>query len=100
MNSGLYALAGASATATAAACANRLLAPMTKVSKVYFGFSRAGSPGLLPWLSHLFGAGLRLLLRRRCGTAERGRTRASAVDSRVDARPLVRLWRIELGGWS
>src|SRR5829696_791132 len=43
MNSGLYAFAGASATATAAACANRLLEPMTKVSKVYFGFSRAGS---------------------------------------------------------
>src|SRR6478752_2105179 len=52
MNSGLYALAGASATATAAACANRLDWPMTKLSKVYFGFSRvslremedAGSP--------------------------------------------------------
>src|SRR5919112_777191 len=43
MNSGLYALAGASATATAAACANRFPEPMTKVSKVYFGLSRAGS---------------------------------------------------------
>ena len=43
MNSGLYAFAGASATATAAACANRLLEPMTKVSKVYFGLSRLGS---------------------------------------------------------
>ena len=41
MNSGLYALAGASATATAAACANRLLEPMTNVSKVYLGLSRA-----------------------------------------------------------
>ena len=39
----MYALAGASATATAAACAKRLLEPMTKVSKVYFGFNRAGS---------------------------------------------------------
>src|SRR6478609_5921318 len=39
-NSGLYATAGASATATAAACANRLDAPMTKVSNVYFSFSR------------------------------------------------------------
>src|SRR5215472_17263625 len=39
MNSGLYAFAGASATATAAACANRLLDPMTNVSKVYFGLS-------------------------------------------------------------
>ena len=43
MNSGLYALAGASATATAAAWANRLDDPMTKVSKRYFGLSRAGS---------------------------------------------------------
>ena len=47
MNSGLYALAGASATATAAACANRLELPMTKVSNRYFGFSRAGSAGCL-----------------------------------------------------
>src|SRR6478736_4537180 len=40
MKSGLYALAGASATATAAACANRLDCPMTKLSNVYFGFRR------------------------------------------------------------
>src|SRR5690349_6992364 len=40
MNSGLYALAGDSATATDAACANRLDEPMTNVSKVYFGLSR------------------------------------------------------------
>src|SRR5215469_4564926 len=45
MNSGLYAFAGASATATAAACANRLLDPITNVSKVYFGLSLV-SPGL------------------------------------------------------
>ncbi len=53
-------MAGASATATAAACANRLLLPMTNVSNVYFEFSLAeagrggwscwcpGWPGLLP----------------------------------------------------
>ena len=40
MKSGLYALAGASATATAAAWANRFDWPMTKLSKVYFGLSR------------------------------------------------------------
>ena len=40
MNSGLYALAGDSATATAAAWANRLDEPMTNVSNVYFGLSR------------------------------------------------------------
>src|ERR1700712_3348717 len=47
MNSGLYAFAGASATATAAAWVNRLLEPMTNVSKVYLGLSRAsrGSTG-------------------------------------------------------
>src|SRR5262245_31134554 len=43
MNSGLYALAGDSATATAAAWAKRLLAPVTKVSNVYFGLRRAAS---------------------------------------------------------
>ena len=31
-------MAGASATASAAACAKRLLLPTTKVSNVYFGF--------------------------------------------------------------
>ena len=40
MNSGLYALAGASATATAAAWANRFDWPMTKLSKVYLGLRR------------------------------------------------------------
>ena len=40
MKSGLYAFAGASATATAAAWAKRLDCPMTKLSNVYFGFSR------------------------------------------------------------
>ena len=40
MNSGLYAFAGDSATATDAACAKRLDEPMTNVSNVYFGFSR------------------------------------------------------------
>src|SRR5690606_37247993 len=40
MNSGLYALAGDSATAMAAACANRLEGPITKVSNRYLGLSR------------------------------------------------------------
>src|SRR6476620_1607635 len=40
MNNGLYERAGPSATASAAAWANRLLEPATKVSKVYFGLSR------------------------------------------------------------
>src|ERR671932_541113 len=37
MKSGLYACAGASATASAAACAKRFDDPMTNESKVYFG---------------------------------------------------------------
>src|SRR3979409_2322273 len=45
MNSGLYAFAGSSATATAAACANRLDEPMTNVSNMYFGLSRLPSGG-------------------------------------------------------
>src|SRR5690625_6186895 len=40
MNSGLYALAGASATATAAACAKRFEEPMTNASKWYLGLTR------------------------------------------------------------
>jgi hypothetical protein len=43
MNSGLYAFAGDSATATEAACANRLDEPMTNVSNMYFGLSRLPS---------------------------------------------------------
>ena len=38
MNSGLYACAGASATASAAACAKRFDEPITKRSNVYFVF--------------------------------------------------------------
>src|SRR6478672_9975242 len=38
--SGLYALPGASATATAAAWGKRLDEPITNVSKAYFGFRR------------------------------------------------------------
>src|SRR5215472_12147016 len=38
MKSGLYACAGASATASAAACAKRFDEPITNESKVYFGF--------------------------------------------------------------
>ena len=41
-------MAGASATATAAAWAKRLLAPMTKVSKLYFGLSRLVSSPRVP----------------------------------------------------
>jgi hypothetical protein len=69
MVSGLYDLPGFSATATAAACANRLEAPMTKVSKVYFGFSRAS-----------------ISLRGRTGsaTSDSGRSTVPAVEAGLD----------------
>src|SRR5262245_20613678 len=44
MNSGLYAWAGASATASAAAWAKRFDEPMTKRSNVYFGLSSTSGP--------------------------------------------------------
>ena len=45
MNSGLYALlGGASATAIAAACANRFDGPGTNASNVYAGNGRPGAP--------------------------------------------------------
>src|SRR3954464_2550466 len=43
MKSGLYACAGASATASAAACAKRFDEPITNESKVYFGLIPAAS---------------------------------------------------------
>src|SRR5438034_8304910 len=43
MKSGLYACAGASATASAAACAKRFDEPITKESNVYFGLIPPGS---------------------------------------------------------
>ena len=43
MVNGLYALPGFSATATAAALANRLEEPITKVSKEYFGLNRGSA---------------------------------------------------------
>src|SRR5918994_1727807 len=47
MKSGLYACAGASATASAAAWAKRFDEPITKESKVYFGFRPSAPRGAL-----------------------------------------------------
>jgi hypothetical protein len=53
MKSGLYACAGASATASAAACAKRFDEPITKRSNVYFGLSSTStSPRAVPWRTH------------------------------------------------
>ena len=51
MKSGLYAFAGDSATAKAAACAKRLDEPMTNVSNVYRSFSRDSVPGVMTGVS-------------------------------------------------
>src|SRR3982751_3610269 len=57
MKSGLYAWAGASATASAAAWANRLDEPMTNESKVYFALKPplSGRFGTRP--ARIFGGG-------------------------------------------
>ena len=91
MKSGLYALAGASATASAAACANRFDEPMTNVSNVYFGFRPSTRRG-----SQLeFGRGRPLVLAPnldRTGARRRATSRAdvsrserkcSSIQSRV-----------------
>ena len=101
MNSGLYALAGDSATATAAAWANRLDEPMTNVSNVYFGLSRLpplsasgaplrrSSPGAGP-LTAGRAAGLGLLGERRC----RRRGPASDAVPECPVRSAVRPARV------
>ena len=61
MKSGLYACAGASATASAAAWAKRFDEPITKRSNVYFGFRPDSRPlrGAAAWRRRdLRGAGL------------------------------------------
>ena len=78
--SGLYEWPGSSATASAAACAKRLPAPITNCSKVYFGFSR--SP-CRPCAS----------VRRRAGSGRAGRLvpggRLPVVADHLDQRVLV-----------
>src|SRR5215831_15684187 len=89
MNSGLYALAGASATATAAAWANRLLEPITNVSNVYLGLSLAATgrgvgwpvpPGLAP-----FGSASAPLLPAGLGFPARSCGRVAAPGGREPA---------------
>src|SRR6266508_1106372 len=58
MKSGLYACAGASATARAAACANRFDEPITNRSNVYFGFMPESPPPLPRCLGSSAGAGV------------------------------------------
>ena len=51
MKSGLYACAGASATASAAACAKRLRRADDEESNVYFGFMRSSPASAPAWRS-------------------------------------------------
>ena len=87
MKSGLYACAGASATASAAACAKRLDEPMTKESKVYFVLKPPLS-GLLGWIRSTTG----VRLRRRAAAVPSGSMRELGSgrlgDPQLD-RPLV-----------
>ncbi len=86
MKSGLYACAGASATASAAACANRFDDPMTKLSNVYFGFvpgcvSRS-SAGTAAWTGSDGSAGVSSTV----SATRTSRPRASFVAARSSPR--------------
>src|SRR5262245_14950673 len=81
MKSGLYACAGASATARAAACAKRFDEPMTKRSKVYFGFNSTSVlslAGITSGRATLEGGG--------CGASITG---SGAGDERTTGRSLT-----------
>src|SRR5674476_1422615 len=83
MSSGLYDLPGASATATAAAWAKRFDGPMTNVSSVYFGLSRA-------WSCLAFGDGL--------GSASSKSSGESYPSVRTS--PTWRVWSIVTPMWA
>src|SRR5215216_784680 len=94
MKSGLYAWAGASATASAAACAKRLDEPITNESNVYFGFSppegvRAG--GVIDDDEPVSAAATASLGSRSVLTASRT-GRSSPVSSRTAAWTSPKKW--------
>src|SRR6266508_5481705 len=84
MKSGLYACAGASATARAAACANRFDDPITNRSKVYFGFIPESTDPLPACLGMLSAAGIGVSIGVRSLT-ERAMRRSWPVTSRTAA---------------
>ena len=80
-------MAGASATATAAAWAKRLDPPITKLSKLYFGFSRASWAVALDALNPQLGSRLARAMDRWSALAEPYRSAAREAIARVAARP-------------
>src|SRR5512132_4184657 len=82
MKSGLYACAGASATASAAAWANRFDEPITNRSNVYLGFMPETPPPLPGCLGSSAGAGVSAGIRSLTESATR---RSWPVTSRTAA---------------
>src|SRR5512133_2754445 len=91
MNRGLYACAGASATARAAACANRFDDPITNRSKVYFGFIPESTDPLPTCLGRLSAAGIGASIGMRSLT-ESATRRSWPVTSRTAAPIRPRKW--------
>src|SRR6185503_5189027 len=87
MKSGLYACAGASATASAAACAKRFDEPITKLSNVYFGLAPSCGSAVAT------GRGLAAASAGSGSSATVSETRTSCPSaSRVAARTRPRKW--------
>src|SRR5512133_852083 len=91
MNRGLYACAGASATARAAACANRFDDPITNRSNVYFGFIPESTDPLPACLGRLSAAGIGASIGMRSLT-ERAMRRSWPVTSLTAAPIRPRKW--------
>src|SRR5262245_18266654 len=85
MNSGLYACAGASATASAAACAKRFDEPITKLSNVYFGFDPGCTSGWA-WCSTCGCPSVRSTSSSTTRTTRTSRWRSSRVAARSKPR--------------
>src|SRR6266852_7418009 len=89
MKSGLYACAGASATASAAACAKRFDEPITNRSNVYFGFIPESSEPAPDRFGASAGAGVAAGIR---SVTERATRRSWPVTSRTAAPIKPRKW--------
>src|SRR5256714_11091071 len=89
MKSGLYAWAGASATASAAACAKRFDDPITNRSNVYFGFIPESSDPAAACLGATSGRGMSTGIRSLTDSATR---RSWPVTSRTAAPISPRKW--------
>src|SRR3954452_15558269 len=83
MKSGLYDCAGDSATASAAACAKRLLAPITNTANVYLGLMAVAAPRRTSWAGAGAGrSGSAAASTTSGGSASRARAAACATSTR------------------